>query len=51
MYDGGRRHFDAEDTVRTMGSLIPKGVHWVKAAVAAFEPEKKCGLFWMDAGW
>ena len=32
--------FDAEDTVRTMGSLIPKGVHWLKSAVAAFEPEK-----------
>ena len=22
-----------------MGSLIPKGVHWIKAAVAAFEPK------------
>ncbi|PTX53838.1 sulfide:quinone oxidoreductase [Litoreibacter ponti] len=32
--------FDAEDTVRTMGSLIPRGVHWLKSAVAAFEPEK-----------
>lgn len=32
--------FNAEDTVRTMGSLIPKGVHWLKSAVAAFEPEK-----------
>jgi sulfide:quinone oxidoreductase len=32
--------FEAEETVRTMGSLIPKGVHWIKAAVAAFEPEK-----------
>ncbi|MCF2870385.1 bifunctional protein tyrosine phosphatase family protein/NAD(P)/FAD-dependent oxidoreductase [Octadecabacter sp. G9-8] len=32
--------FEAEDTVRTMGSLIPKGVHWLKAAVAACEPEK-----------
>lgn len=32
--------FDAEDTVRTMGSLIPEGVHWIKAAVSAFEPEK-----------
>ncbi len=31
--------FDAQDTARTMGSLIPKGVHWIKAAVAAFEPE------------
>ncbi|CAN0598372.1 unnamed protein product, partial [Ectocarpus sp. 12 AP-2014] len=32
--------FEAKDTVRTMGSLIPKGVHWLKSAVAAFEPGK-----------
>ncbi|WP_194711939.1 bifunctional protein tyrosine phosphatase family protein/NAD(P)/FAD-dependent oxidoreductase [Noviherbaspirillum soli] len=32
--------FDARDTVRTMGSLIPQGAHWIKAAVAAFEPER-----------
>ena len=32
--------FDAQDTVRTMGSLIPKDVHWLKSAVAAFEPDK-----------
>lgn len=32
--------FDSEDTVRTMGSLIPKAVRWIKSAVAAFEPEK-----------
>ena len=31
--------FDAEDTSKTMGSLIPRGVHWIKAAVAAFEPK------------
>jgi len=31
--------FDASDTARTMGSLIPRGVHWIKSAVAAFEPE------------
>ncbi|UXU73869.1 MULTISPECIES: bifunctional protein tyrosine phosphatase family protein/NAD(P)/FAD-dependent oxidoreductase [unclassified Paracoccus (in: a-proteobacteria)] len=31
--------FDAQDTAKTMGSLIPKGVTWVKAAVAAFEPQ------------
>ena len=31
--------FDAATTARTMGSLIPAGVHWIKAAVAAFEPE------------
>lgn len=32
--------FTAEETVRTMGSLIPKDVHWLKSAVAAFEPDK-----------
>jgi sulfide:quinone oxidoreductase len=32
--------FQPQDTVRTMGSLIPRGVRWIKAAVAAFEPEK-----------
>jgi sulfide:quinone oxidoreductase len=32
--------FQARDTVRTMGSLIPPGVRWIKAAVAAFEPDK-----------
>ncbi len=31
--------FDADDTVRTMASLIPKDVHWLKSAVAAFEPQ------------
>ncbi|SFR31472.1 sulfide:quinone oxidoreductase [Yoonia tamlensis] len=31
--------FDAQTTARTMGSLIPRGVHWIKAAVAAFEPD------------
>ncbi|WP_417829168.1 TIGR01244 family sulfur transferase [Thalassospira sp.] len=31
--------FDASTTAQTMGSLIPKGVHWIKAAVAAFEPQ------------
>ncbi|MCA2011297.1 TIGR01244 family phosphatase [Cereibacter sphaeroides] len=30
--------FDAQSTARTMGSLIPQGVHWIKSAVAAFEP-------------
>ena len=30
--------FQAPDTVRTMGSLIPHGVTWIKSAVAAFEP-------------
>ncbi len=31
--------FDAQSTAKTMGSLIPKGVHWIKSAVAAFEPQ------------
>lgn len=31
--------FDAKQTERTMGSLIPNGVKWIKQAVAAFEPE------------
>jgi len=31
--------FDASVTARTMASLIPQGVHWIKAAVSAFEPQ------------
>ena len=31
--------FDPAVTARTMASLIPKGVHWIKSAVAAFEPQ------------
>ena len=31
--------FQASETARTMGSLIPRGVHWIKSAVAAFEPK------------
>lgn len=31
--------FEPAQTSRTMGSLIPQGVHWIQAAVAAFEPE------------
>jgi len=31
--------FNAAETAKTMGSLIPKGVHWLKSAVAAFEPK------------
>ncbi|MFT6091892.1 TIGR01244 family sulfur transferase [Sulfitobacter sp.] len=31
--------FDASETARTMASLIPQDVHWIKAAVAAFEPK------------
>jgi sulfide:quinone oxidoreductase len=30
--------FGAATTAKTMGSLIPGGVHWIKSAVAAFEP-------------
>ena len=33
--------FDPTTTARTMASLIPGGVRWIKAAVAAFEPDKK----------
>ncbi len=32
--------FRPESTVRTMASVLPRGVTWIKAAVAAFEPEK-----------
>ena len=32
--------FQPETTARTMASLIPRGVHWIKAAVVAFEPER-----------
>ena len=32
--------FDAATTARTMASVIPSGVHWIKGAVAAFEPDK-----------
>ncbi len=31
--------FHAEETAKTMGSLIPRDVTWIKAAVAAFEPK------------
>jgi sulfide:quinone oxidoreductase len=31
--------FSSAETAKTMGSLIPKGVHWLKSAVAAFEPK------------
>lgn len=31
--------FEAQDTAKTTASLIPGGVKWIKAAVAAFEPE------------
>jgi len=32
--------FKASSTARTMASVIPTEVRWIKAAVAAFEPEK-----------
>ncbi len=31
--------FEASDTAKTIGSLIPRGVTWIKSAVAAFEPK------------
>ena len=31
--------FKADKTAKTMSSLIPEGVKWIKAAVAAFEPD------------
>jgi len=33
--------FDPATTAKTMASLIPAGVRWIKAAVAAFEPDQK----------
>lgn len=27
-------------TARTMAAVLPRGVHWIKSAVAAFEPER-----------
>ncbi|MEJ2041928.1 MAG: TIGR01244 family sulfur transferase [Reinekea sp.] len=31
--------FKPEQTLRAMGSVIPKGAEWIKSAVALFEPE------------
>ncbi|WP_424929742.1 TIGR01244 family sulfur transferase [Amaricoccus tamworthensis] len=31
--------FEAPETAKTMGSLIPRGVKWIRSAVAAFEPQ------------
>ena len=31
--------FNQAQTVKTMASLIPAGVHWIKAAVGSFDPE------------
>ncbi len=36
--------FKADETVRTLSSVLPSGVHWLKAAVAAFEPERNVVL-------
>ena len=36
--------FQADQTVRTLSSVLPAGVHWIKAAVAAFEPERNAVL-------
>ncbi len=32
--------FDPQETAKTMAGLIPHGVRWIKAAVAAFEPDQ-----------
>ena len=32
--------FSAESTARQVASILPRGVHWIKAGVAAFEPER-----------
>ena len=32
--------FQAKQTAKPLAALIPTGVHWIKAAVSAFEPEK-----------
>ena len=36
--------FGPNDTVRTLASVLPPKVHWIKAAVAAFEPERNAVL-------
>ncbi len=36
--------FEANDTVRTLASVLPEKVHWIKAAVAAFESERNAVL-------
>ncbi len=33
--------FQPAQTARTLASVLPRGVHWLKAAVAAFEPEQR----------
>jgi sulfide:quinone oxidoreductase len=34
--------FKQRDTLKTMASLIPEGVEWIRAAVGTFEPEQNC---------
>lgn len=36
----GRGIFTAPNTARPMKTLIPRGVHWIKSAVTAFEPDR-----------
>ena len=36
--------FEAQETVRTLASVLPEKVHWIKAAVATFEPERSAVL-------
>ena len=36
--------FEANQTVRTLASVLPPQVRWIKAAVAAFEPERNAVL-------
>lgn len=36
--------FQAPTTARPMAAVLPRGVHWIKAAVAAFEPERNTVL-------
>ncbi|WP_018409838.1 bifunctional protein tyrosine phosphatase family protein/NAD(P)/FAD-dependent oxidoreductase [Methyloversatilis thermotolerans] len=36
--------FKPEHTVRTLGTVLPRGVRWIKGAVAAFEPERRSVL-------
>ncbi|MBN3789551.1 bifunctional protein tyrosine phosphatase family protein/NAD(P)/FAD-dependent oxidoreductase [Burkholderia sp. Ac-20353] len=31
--------FQPETTARQMGAVLPRGVHWIRAAVAGFEPD------------
>ena len=37
--------FDASDMAKTMGSLIPRGIKWIKSAVVAFELKNNAAIF------